>query len=474
MLDNQLADIGIIGLGVMGASLARNFHSRGLRVATYNREPEMTAAFAERYGDDRFELCDDYSSFVHTLQAPRRILIMVTAGRAVDAVLEGLAPLLQADDIAIDGGNSFFQDTVRRDAWCRQRGFHFVGMGVSGGEQGALLGPAMMPGGDFSAWLRLQPVLELACAHADTGPCVAWCGEGGAGHFVKMVHNGIEYGDMQLIAEVWTLLREGMDLKPNAVAEVFSAWNRTELQSFLIELTAQVTAKRDPQGRGALIEAIVDVAGQKGTGRWTSTEAIDLGVPLPTVTAAVDARAVSAAATARKQTQYAYPDRATAPLHGITVDDLRCALYAAKIMSYTQGFALLQAGSATHGFNTDLAAIARIWKAGCIIRARFLDRVHAAYDRDPHLPLLLLDADFREELSRCLPSWRKVVAHSVIAGVPIPALAASLTYFDGLATVPGSARVIQALRDAFGAHTYRRVDAPDLAQHSEWADLRNL
>ena len=255
------ADIGIVGLGVMGAALARNFHSRGLTVATYNREPEGTAAFRAHYGDARYHLCDDYPTFVAALQPPRRILVMVTAGPAIDAVLEALAPSLSPDDIVIDGGNSFYTDTQRRDAWCRARGFRFVGMGVSGGEEGALRGPAMMAGGDREAWLRLQPVLELACARSDSGACVDYCGSGGAGHFVKMVHNGIEYGDMQLIAEVWTLLREGMGLAPGATADVFAAWNATELESYLIEITALVSGARDPQGPGALVDAIRDVAG---------------------------------------------------------------------------------------------------------------------------------------------------------------------------------------------------------------------
>ena len=468
------ADIGIIGLGVMGAALARNFHSRGLSVATYNREPEMTAAFRSKYGDDRFVLCDDVPRFVQALESPRRILAMVTAGRAMDSVLEALAPHLDADDIVIDGGNSFFLDTQRRDAWCRERGFHFVGMGVSGGEQGALEGPAMMPGGDWDAWLRLRPVLELACARSDSGPCVDWCGRGGAGHFVKMVHNGIEYGDMQLIAEVWTLLRDGLGLAPRQVSQVFADWNGTELESYLIEITALVSGARDPDGEGPLVDAILDVAGQKGTGRWTSTQAIDMGVPLPTVTAAVDARALSALKAERERVEQAYGERARVPMQGVSVDDLKDALYAAKLMSYTQGFALLREGARIHDFGTDLASVSRIWKAGCIVRARFLDRVHAAFHDDPHLPLLLLDAGFQADLARCLPAWRRVVARSFEAGVAIPALAGSLAYFDTLATAQGSARLIQALRDCFGAHTYRRTDRQEKDVHSEWVSLPRL
>jgi 6-phosphogluconate dehydrogenase len=464
------ADIGVIGLGVMGSALARNFHSRGLTVAAYNLEPEIAADFAKKYGDERFLVGSDYPAFVQALQPPRRIVAMVTAGKAVDYVLQALAPLLDPDDIVIDGGNSHFVDTQRRDAWCREQGFRFVGMGVSGGEEGALKGPAMMPGGDEQAWQRLRPVLELACAVSDSGPCVDYCGSGGAGHFVKMVHNGIEYGDMQLIAEAWTLLR-ALGHTPTQMAAIFAEWNRGELASYLIEITEQIVSVRDPQGTGPLVEQILDVAGQKGTGRWTSILAIELGVPLPTVTAAVDGRALSAQKAERLQVAAAFGTVGREALSGLTADDLRQALYAAKLMSYTQGFALLREASKVHHFGTDLAAVSRIWKAGCIIRAAFLDRVYQAFRTHPDLPLLLLDPSFQADLQRCLPSWRRVVARAAEAGVAIPALSASLAYFDTLCTAHGSASLIQGQRDFFGAHTYERLDQPGVKVHTEWVGM---
>ena len=476
---NGTADIALVGLGVMGSALARNFHSRGLEVAVYDRGVEARARFAAQFAgpDTRYVLCDDLAALAAALERPRRILVMVPAGAPVDAVLAELAPHREPEDIVIDGGNSHFPDTERRAAAARNADggaahFRFVGMGVSGGEAGALLGPAMMPGGDPDAWARLRPVLEQACAQSDSGPCVDHCGQGAAGHFVKMVHNGIEYGDMQLIAEVHQLMRHGMGLTPTAVAQAFAAWNEGPLESYLIEITAQIADARDPVSDGPLIDQILDVAGQKGTGRWTSTSAIDLGIPLPTVTAAVDARALSAGRADRQACAAAFAGVAAQPVTDLTLADLEQALYAAKIMSYTQGFALIAAGSAAHHYGTELARIARIWKAGCIIRARFLDRVHAAFVARPDLPLLLLDPGFRDEIAVRLPAWRRVVARCALAGWPVPALSASLAYFDTLVRAHGSADLIQAQRDLFGAHTYRRLDAPEVAVHTDWASLK--
>lgn len=473
MADGLMCDIGVVGLGVMGAALARNFHSRGLRVAGFNWEPDGAASFAAKWGDDRFAITSDYGAFVSSLQRPRRIVVMVTAGGAVDAVLTALAPHLDSADIVVDGGNSLYSDTERRDGWCRDKGFHFVGMGVSGGEEGALLGPAMMPGGDYEAWLRLQPVLEPAAAVSDSGPCVAWCGKGGAGHFVKTVHNGIEYGDMQLISEVWLLLRDGLGLTPGQQAEVFGCWNQGPLASYLLELTSQIVAVRDPQGAGPLVAQVLDVAGSKGTGKWTVEAALQLGVPIPTITAAVEARALSAQRSVREQVHGAYAPVAMT-LTDVTTDDLAAALFASRLMGWTQGFMLLQAASQAHGFGTDLAAVARIWKAGCIIRAAWLDRVWQALRDQPDLAALPLDAGFHAELAAALPAWRKVVARAVEAGIAVPAMAASLTYFQGLQSLHGPAALIQAQRDAFGAHTYRRADAPDAPVHTRWLDLPSV
>ncbi|MEM9456549.1 MAG: NADP-dependent phosphogluconate dehydrogenase [Myxococcota bacterium] len=468
------ADLAVVGLGVMGANLARNFHSRGLTVAVYNRNPAVADAFHAEHGDERFIDCRDYPALVAALKRPRKVLLMVTAGRAVDAVIEDLRPHLQADDVIIDGGNSHWPDTDRRHEQLAPTGLRFMGMGVSGGEEGALHGPSMMPGGDRESWEQLRPLVEQAAAISDSGPCVTWCGQRSAGHAVKMVHNGIEYGDMQLIAETWSLLRSGLSRTPVVVREVFEGWNEGRLQSFLIEITAKIVAAADPQAEGApLVDAILDVAGQKGTGRWTTIDAVQAGVPLPTITAAVDARALSARHEDRQRAAKVFSN-APGPLPGVTVEDLEAALYAAKLMSYTQGFDLLRTASHERDYQTDLAEVARIWKAGCIIRARFLDRVHAAYQGDPELPLLCLDPGFAQELQAALPAWRKVVAAATAAGHPIPALTASLGWFDTMRQARGTAALIQAQRDFFGAHTYRRVEAPDEAVHTEWTKLSQL
>jgi len=464
------ADIAIVGLGVMGASLARNFHSRGLSVAGLDVRPAAVARFVADWGDDRMAGFTDVAAFVAALKSPRKILIMVTAGLAVDKVLDALSPHLSPEDIVVDGGNSHFSDTDRRSERVGAA-FRFMGMGVSGGQEGALRGPAMMPGGDESAWTELKPILEAAAAVSTSGPCVTWCGRGSAGHFVKMVHNGIEYGDMQLIAEVHTLLRRGLGRSPAAIRQIFQRWNDGPLSSFLIEITAGIVAAKDPAGGGPLLDQILDVAGQKGTGRWTAIGAIEHGVPLPTITAAVDARALSAGKAVRERAAATFPAPDAAPL-GVSVSDLEDALYAAKLMSYTQGFAMLRARAA--GYHSDLAAIARIWKAGCIIRASFLDDVAAALERDPHLPLLMLDPQFAAALRPRLPAWRRVVSQAITAGLPVPALSASLAYFASLTQADGSANVIQAQRDWFGAHTYRRRDAPDVPVHTDWSAVDQL
>ena len=467
------ADIAVIGLGVMGANLARNFHSRGWVVAVYNRTTSVLDDFLAEHGDERFVRCPTLEELSAALKGPRKAVLMVTSGRAVDAVLEGLAEHFEANDVVIDGGNSHWPNSDRREAWARDRGLRFVGMGVSGGEEGALLGPSMMPGGDPSVWPELRGILESAAATSDSGPCVTWCGHRSAGHYVKMVHNGIEYGDMQLIAEVWSLLTRGLGLSAVDTRDVFQRGNAGRLSSFLVEITAEIVAARDPHTGDPLVHHILDVAGQKGTGRWTVLDAIEQGIPTPTITAAVDGRALSARKAERVAAEALFGGDAER-LEGVSIDDLEQALYASKLMSYTQGFDLLRTASEARGYDTDLAEVARIWKAGCIIRASFLDRVHAAYTADPQLPYLCFDEGFVAELRAALPAWRRVVAAAARAGLAIPALSTSLAWFDGLRTARGTASLIQAQRDFFGAHTYRRHEAPDTPVHSEWSELEQL
>ncbi|MEZ4315857.1 MAG: NADP-dependent phosphogluconate dehydrogenase [Myxococcota bacterium] len=471
MSQQATADLAVLGLGVMGANLARNFHSRGWTVGVYNRSAPKLDEFMSEHGDPRFVGTTDLAALVQSVKRPRRMVLMVTAGRAVDALVDALVPLLEEGDVIVDGGNSHFPDTDRRVEALAGTGVTFVGMGVSGGEEGALKGPSMMPGGTRESWESLRPLLESAAAVSDSGPCVTWCGNGSAGHYVKMVHNGIEYGDMQLIAETWAILRAG-GRSPVQIREVFERWNAGRLSSFLIEITSHIVAAKDPQGPGPIVDQILDVAGQKGTGRWTSISAITQGVPLSTVTAAVDARALSALKPLRVQGEQVLGGGFGSV--DVSAEDLESALYAAKLMSYTQGFALLRSASDDKGYESDMGAISRIWKAGCIIRAAFLDRVYDAFERDPGLPLLALDPTFAAELKAALPGWRRVVSAAFAAGIPIPALSASLSWYDSIRTGRGTACIIQAQRDYFGAHTYKRIDAPETSVHTEWAELEQL
>ena len=383
-------------------------------------------------------------------------------------MVDELDPLLEDDDVIVDGGNSHYPDTDRRNRRAGSRPWHFVGMGVSGGAEGALTGPALMPGGTPTAWERLRPLLESIAAVSPSGPCVAWCGHGSAGHFVKMVHNGIEYGDMQLLAEVATLLRGGLGMEPAAVADTFDGWNAGELESYLTEITADIFRVPDPRAHGSLLlDAILDRAGQKGTGRWTVRAALELGVAVPTLAAAVDARVLSSDVELRRQGAQTLAVTREAGTPGLSADDLRDALYASKVASYAQGFALLGAGSAELGFETPLTDVARIWKAGCIIRARLLDRIEVALRETA--PSLLLTSELRDDVARRVPAWRRVVAAATRAGIATPALGASLNWFETLTTARGSADLIQAQRDYFGSHTYERVDAPGEAEHTDWA-----
>ena len=464
-MTNRLNDVAVIGMGVMGANLARNFASRGLKVAAYNRTTEVATKLAAEHPEAKLDVVKNYKELMERLERPRRIVLMVNAGKPVDAVIDELDPMLQEGDLVVDAGNSLYTDTDRRTARAKNRPWKFVGMGVSGGAEGALLGPSIMPGGDLESWKRLQPVLEAISARSDSGVCVTYCGAGSAGHFVKMVHNGIEYGDMQLIAETVALMRDGLGLKPEAVADTFSEWNRGDLSSFLIEITADIFRKKEANG-ALLVDAILDKAGQKGTGKWTVIAASELSVPIPTIATAVDARLLSSAKDTRVRAE-ALHKPVRGKLEGVSVNDLADALYASKIASYTQGFALLQAASDAFGYGTNLSEVARIWTAGCIIRAAFLKRVMAAFSGGKS-ELLALTPDFSADLARRLPAWRRVVAGAAKAGLAVPGLAVSLSWYDTLTTARGSASVIQAQRDYFGSHTYERIDNPGVAVHTEW------
>ena len=466
--ESKLCDVAVIGLGVMGANLARNFASHGLKVAGYDRDLSAGQRLNADHPEANVRIAANPKELVASLERPRRIVMLVNAGKPVDSVIGDLDALLEKDDILVDAGNSHFSDTDRRLALSRERPWRFVGMGVSGGSEGALHGPSIMPGGDVEAWTRLQPVLEAIAARSKSGVCVTYCGRESAGHFVKMVHNGIEYGDMQLIAETALLMRRGLGMSAGAVADTFSRWNETELESFLIELTANVFRAPDPKNPGQLlVDAVLDKAGQKGTGKWTIMVAAEMGVPIPTIAAAVDARGLSATKELRVSAERAYlPQRGQ--LAHVTPDDLKDALYASKVASYTQGFALMKLASDQRGYGTNLGEVARIWTAGCIIRAAFLDRIRQAFSAGKPPELLALAPDFVADIQKRLPAWRRVVAGASTAGLPIPGLAASLQWFDTLTTADGSANVIQAQRDAFGSHTYERRDNPGVFIHTDW------
>jgi 6-phosphogluconate dehydrogenase len=463
--------MGVVGLGVMGANLARNMESKGFPVAGYDLDSAKTKAFLE--GPARGKAIggvDSPERLMEAVERPRRILVMVPAGPAVDSVVSHLKPHLQAGDILIDGGNSFFLDTDRRSRELEAAGFHFVGTGVSGGEEGALLGPSIMPGGSSEAWEALAPVLRAIAAKADDGePCVEHMGPRGAGHYVKMVHNGIEYGDMQLIAEVYDLLRRGAGLPAEDLSSLFAEWNGGELRSYLVEITAAILRKRDEVTGGPLVDVILDEAQQKGTGKWASQNAFDVGAPIPTINAAVEARILSALKTERVAASRVLPGPGTS-FDGDRkrlVDDARQALYAAKVTSYAQGMALLRLASKEYDYAIDPGRVAKIWRAGCIIRAGLLGDIREAFRRDPGLVNLLLDEAFREVVARRQQAWRRVVQTAVGLGIPVPAMSVSLAYYDAYRAERLPANLTQAQRDFFGAHTYRRVDKEGVF-HTEW------
>ncbi|MFP5022778.1 NADP-dependent phosphogluconate dehydrogenase [Pseudonocardia phyllosphaerae] len=463
--------IGVTGLAVMGANLARNMARRGFPVAVHNRTTAKTTEFIADYGDEGdFTGTESLQEFVDALETPRKIVVMVKAGKPVDAVIDELAPLLDDGDIIIDAGNSHFPDTERRAAYCEERGLRFMGIGVSGGEEGALNGPSIMPGGPEAAYDEVSEILTAIAANVDGDPCCVHVGPGGAGHYVKMVHNGIEYADIQLIAEAYDLLTHVGGLSAPEIGKIFEQWNTGDLESFLIEITGIVLSKTDERTGEPLVDVITDEAEQKGTGRWTAIDALDLGVPLTGITEAVFARTLSALRTEREaaSTTLAGPEPQKSGDVDRLVEDVRQALYASKVVAYAQGFAQMRAASQVNGWDLDLGAMARIWRGGCIIRAQFLNRITEAYAEHPDLDNLLMVPYFTEAVANAQDAWRRVVVTATENGVAIPAFSSSLSYYDGYRRARGPANLIQGLRDYFGAHTYHRIDAEG-AFHTRWA-----
>jgi 6-phosphogluconate dehydrogenase len=470
------ANFGFVGLGVMGRMLALNMQRHGFRVAGYDLDPEKVRGFAAP-GNEQSDLpalipCPTMAEFLAVLERPRRIMLMVPAGKPVDAAIQDLKSSLEPGDLLIDGGNTFFMDTERRSVELEAQGIIYIGTGVSGGEQGALWGPAIMPGGQPQAWQLVKPIFEAIAAKVDGEPCVVHIGPRGAGHYVKMVHNGIEYGDMQLIAEAYDLLKRGLGLSNAQLAQVFGEWNQGELESYLIEITADIFSRTDPETGQAVVDLVLDEAQQKGTGKWTSQNALDLGAPTPTINAAVESRILSAykservaAAQVLKGPSMTPPESAEALA---LIEVVREALYAAKLCSYAQGFALLRLASQEYGYDLQYAEIAKIWRGGCIIRARFLNDIRQAFARNPQLPNLLVDPLFAEIINTRQASLRKLVSLAANNGIPALAFSSALAYYDAYRTARLPANLTQAQRDYFGAHTYRRIDREGVF-HTEWA-----
>ncbi|MDN6281615.1 MAG: NADP-dependent phosphogluconate dehydrogenase [Candidatus Corynebacterium faecigallinarum] len=478
-MTDSSAQIGVVGLAVMGSNIARNFASHGHTVAVYNRTPAKTDAFVAEFGETgSFVPAATIEEFVASLERPRRALIMVQAGPATDTVIGQLADAMEPGDIIIDGGNALYTDTIRREAEMAGRDLHFVGAGISGGEEGALNGPSIMPGGPAKSYESLGPLLEDISAKVDGTPCCTHIGPDGAGHFVKMVHNGIEYADMQVIGEAYHLLRYAAGIEPAEIADIFRTWNAGDLDSYLIEITAEVLSQTDESTGKPLIDVIVDAAGQKGTGRWTVKAALDLGIPTTGIGEAVFARALSGARDQRAATTGNLPSGELTSLEALGVskedfiEDVRRALYASKLVAYAQGFDEIKAGSAEHGWNVDPRDLATIWRGGCIIRAKFLNRIVDAYNTDPDVQSLLLDPYFKGEVEDLVDSWRRVVVASTQLGLPIPVFASSLSYYDSLRAERLPAALIQGQRDFFGAHTYERTDR-DGHFHTLWSGDRS-
>lgn len=493
-MQNKPSDIGLIGLAVMGQNLALNIADHGFQVSVFNRTASKIDEFVTRHADTPGGLvgCPELPTFVNSLHRPRKIIIMVQAGAATDAVIDQLVPLLEKDDILIDGGNSKWTDTIRRESDLAAKGLQFIGSGVSGGEEGARYGPSLMPGGTIEAWRELEPVWNSIAAKVDpstgrplagaapgrpvTGgvPCAAYIGPNGAGHYVKMIHNGIEYGDMQMICEAYDLLRQVAGLPAEAIGEIFARWNTGVLDSFLIEITAEILAQKDPVSGHPLADMILDAAGQKGTGKWTSVNALDLGVPAPTITEAVFARCLSAI----KEERVAASTLLAGPSSGAWHLDIKDfvgavhdALYCSKICSYAQGFQLMREAQKEYRWNLDFGKIAEIWRGGCIIRAAFLQKITEAFTLQPGLPNLLLDPYFQSAINRAQEHWRLTVATAALRGLPTPAFASALAYYDGYRAARLPQNLLQAQRDYFGAHTYERIDQPrGKFFHIDWPD----
>ncbi|MFN8257575.1 MAG: decarboxylating NADP(+)-dependent phosphogluconate dehydrogenase [Bacteroidales bacterium] len=465
---NELADIGMIGLAVMGENLALNMESKGFKVAVYNRTVKgVEEGIVERFINGRgkgknFIGASELEKFVKSIKTPRKIMMMVKAGKAVDELIEQLIPILDKGDILIDGGNTHFPDTNRRTKYLEEKGFLYIGTGVSGGEEGALLGPSIMPGGSKPAWPHVKQVFQAIAAKTDNGePCCDWVGENGAGHFVKMVHNGIEYGDMQLICEAYQVMKDLLGMSAGEMHHVFNEWNKGDLNSYLVEITSDILAFKDEDGK-PLVDKILDTAGQKGTGKWTGVAALDLGIPLTLIGEAVFARCLSAQKEERVE--------ASKVLHGPKpvfsgdklkfIEDLRQGLFASKIVSYAQGYLLMREAAKEYGWDLNYGGIALMWRGGCIIRSAFLGNIKEAFEKNHSLTNLLLDPYFKEKIEKAQAGWRNVVAQSIMNGIPVPAFASALNYYDGYRTGVLSANLLQAQRDYFGAHTYERTDQP--------------
>ncbi len=469
------ANIGVVGLAVMGSNLARNLASReGNTVAILNRSVEKTRALTDAHPEAGFVPAESYAEFAASLQRPRTAIIMVKAGAATDAVIDALVEVFEPGDIIVDGGNAYFPDTIRREKAVRETGINFVGAGISGGEEGALTGPSIMPGGSDESWVTLGPILRSIAAAAEGEPCVTHIGHDGAGHFVKMVHNGIEYADMQLIAEAYDLIRRGTGRSPAQIAEIFAEWNAGELESYLIEITAEVLRQADATTGLPLVDVILDQAGAKGTGAWTVQTALSLGVPVSGIAEATFARSLSSRPDQRSAAS-GLPGPSTGSGTGLDdsfIEDVRLALYASKIVAYSQGFDEIRAGAAEYGWSIDLGAVAKIWRGGCIIRAQFLNRIADAYAENPDLPLLMTAPYFAEAFARAQEAWRRVVTAAAQAGIPAPAFSSSLSYYDGIRAERLPAALIQGQRDFFGAHTYRRIDRAGTF-HTLWSGDRS-